>query len=216
MKIAVLGTGTVGTTVATGWLALGHEVRLGSRTADNENALSWLATVDEGGGVGTFADVAAWGEVIVNATSGEASVAVVTGVAEQAAGKVLIDISNPLDFSHGFPPTLSVVNDDSLAEQLQRAVPAARVVKALNTLTADLMLNPAALPEPTDLFLAGDDQEAKDVVRGLLTQAGWESAHIHDLGGIEAARGPEMWLPLWLRIMGAVGNPTFNVRIVRG
>ncbi len=131
-------------------------------------------------------------------------------------GKVLIDVSVPLDFSQGFPPRLSVVNDDSLGEQIQRALPETRVVKALNTLNADLMLNPQLLEAPSDLFLAGDDAEAKDVVRGLLVEAGWEGGNIHDLGGIEASRGTEMWLPLWLRLMGAVGGPRFNVHVVRG
>jgi predicted dinucleotide-binding enzyme len=118
-----------------------------------------------------------------------------------------------LDFSNGFPPTLTVKDTDSLAEQVQRAFPEARVVKSLNTMNATLMTQPGLLPEPTSVFLSGDDPQAKATVAGLLGEFGWTD--ILDLGDITTARGPEMWLPLWLRVMGAVGGPMFNLRIVR-
>ncbi len=215
MKIAVLGTGVVGQTLGTALVALRHEVRLGSRAARNPQALEWATTNGQADGAGTFGEVAAWAEVVVNATNGAASVQLLSEIADQVGSSVLIDVSNALDFSNGFPPTLSVVNDDSLGEQIQRALPEARVVKALNTLNADLMLHPAGLAEPTDLFIAGDDPAAKDVVRDLLTSAGWLPGNIHDLGGIEASRGPEMWLPLWLRLMGSTGSAGFNIHVVR-
>ncbi|HEY8296235.1 MAG TPA: NADP oxidoreductase, partial [Micrococcaceae bacterium] len=132
------------------------------------------------------------------------------------ADKVLLDVSNPLDFSAGFPPTLSVLNTDSIAESIQRAFPSARVVKALNTLAAPLMVDPLSLAGGDhDVFMAGDDGGAKAIVRGLLEDFGWLPDHIRDLGPLEAARGMEMYLPLWLRLMGSVGNPAFNIRIVQ-
>ncbi len=216
MKIGVLGTGMVGQALGTALVALGHEVRLGSRTAQNPQALEWATTNGQADGTGTFGEVASWAEVVVNATNGAASVQTLSQIVNEVGESVLIDVANPLDFSRGFPPTLSVVNDDSLGEQIQRALPQARVVKAMNTLNADLMLHPQNLPEPTDLFIAGDDAAAKDLVRGLLTSAGWLPANIHDLGGIEASRGPEMWLPLWLRLMGSTGAAGFNIHVVRG
>ncbi len=215
MRIAVLGTGTVGEALGTGFARLGHDVQMGSRTTDNPKALAWVAKAGGAAAAGTFADVAAWGEVVVNATSGVVSLQVLSQISDALAGKVVVDVANPLDFSGGFPPTLAVVNDDSLAEQIQRALPEVRVVKALNTLTADLMLHPELLSSPTDVFLAGDDPDAKAVVRGLLLEAGWLDQNILDLGGVEAARGCEMWLPLWMRVMGSVGTGTFNVHVVR-
>ena len=133
--------------------------------------------------------------------------------ADHLAGKPLLDISNPLDFSAGFPPTLFVKDTDSLAEQIQAAFPAARVVKSLNTLTAQLMVEPALLGEATTVFVSGEDAAAKATVTGLLTALGHQD--VIDLGGIETARGAEMWLPLWLRTMGALGTATFNIKVVR-
>ena len=216
MRIAVLGTGSAGAALGTGFARLGHDVRLGSRTADNPKALAWAAEVGGTASTGTFRDVCEWAELVVNATNGGTSVAMLTEVGDVLRGKVLIDVSNALDFSQGFPPRLSVVNDDSLGEQIQRALPDTFVVKSLNTLNGDVMLNPGLLAEPSDVFLAGDDDAAKAAVRALLVQAGWLPENILDLGGIDAARGVEMWLPLWVRLMGPVGGPTFNLHIVRG
>lgn len=216
MRIAVLGTGVVGTTLGTAFVGGGHEVRLGSRTADNAAASGWAAR----GGVrathGTFADAAGFADLVVNATSGAATLAALSAAgADALADKVLLDVSNPLDFSSGFPPTLFVKDSDSLAEQVQRTFPGARVVKALNTVTASVMVDPGSLSGPTDLFVAGDDAAAKAVVRGLLVELGWSDECILDLGGLEAARGTEMYLPLWLRVMQAWGTASFNVHVVR-
>ena len=214
MKIGVLGTGHVGKAIGTKLVELGHEVTMGSRTADNEEASQWGLTT--GGTHGTFADAAAAGDLIVNATSGVASMTVLEAAgAANLAGKVLIDIANPLDFSAGFPPTMSVCNDDSLAEQIQRAFPGARVVKALNTMNAGVMVDPGALPGSHTVFICGDDASAKETVRDLLASFGWPLDEILDLGGIAAARGCEMVLPLWLSVMQAVGSPQFNFKIVR-
>jgi len=216
MRIGVLGTGVVGTTLGTAFVGVGHEVRLGSRTADNTAAGAWAGSLGAAASRGTFTDAAGFGEVVVNATAGAATLAALAAAgADALAGKVLVDVSNPLDFGAGFPPTLFVKDTDSLGEQVQRAFPAARVVKALNTVTAAVMVDPGSLSGPSDLFLAGDEAAAKEVTRGLLVELGWGDEHIHDLGGIEAARGTEMYLALWLRVMQAAGTASFNVHVVR-
>jgi 8-hydroxy-5-deazaflavin:NADPH oxidoreductase len=215
MKIGVLGTGVVGQTIATKLVELGHEVTLGSRTADNEAAATWAADAGDGAGHGTFADAAAGADVVFNCTGGAVSLAACEAAgAENLAGRTVVDVSNPLDFSQGFPPTLTVCNTDSVGEQIQRRFPEARVVKALNTVNAALMTNPGALPTDHDLFVCGNDDGAKAQVRELLGAFGWPERSIRDLGDIGGARGMEMYLPLWLRLMGRLGTPAFNVRVV--
>src|SRR5262249_26772158 len=152
---------------------------------------------------GTFADAAAFGEMVFNCTGGGVSLqALEAAGAKNLEGKPLVDVANPLDVSKGMPPTLSIVNTDSLGERIQKAFPGARVVKALNTLNAWLMLNPGALTGETDLPICGNDKAAKDQVKKLLESFGWKS--ILDLGDITGARGMEMWLPLWIRLRGAL------------
>jgi len=131
------------------------------------------------------------------------------------AGKILIDVANPLDFSQGMPPSLLVANTDSLGDQIQRAFPDTRVVKALNTINCNVMVDPARVPGEHDVFLAGDDEEAKTTVRELLQSFGWTAERIIDLGDIAAARGTEMYLALWLRLMGALQTGDFNIKVVR-
>jgi len=216
MRIAVLGTGAVGTTLGGAFAASGHEVRMGSRTAGNEKAVAWVAATGDGASEGTFADAASWGEVVVNATGGLVSVDALTAAgADNLAGKVVLDISNPLDFSEGFPPKVTQPDGRSLGELLQATFPAARVVKTLNTMNADLMVSPRSLPGSHSVFVAGDDADAKALAAGLLGGFGWESEEIVDVGGIAAARGLELYLPLWLSLMGTFGTPAFNVRVVR-
>ena len=210
MRIAVLGTGSVGRTLSARLAELGHDVVVGTRdpeaTAARDDAPS--------GELATYADAVRDADLVLNATNGQVSLEVLAAAGEEAlAGRVLLDISNPLDFSAGFPPTLSVVDTDSLAEQIQRAFPRTPVVKSLNTLTADLMAHPDSLPEPTTVFVSGDDAEAKSLVTGLLTELGHRD--VIDLGDLITARGQEMWLPLWLRVMGALGTAQFNLKIVR-
>jgi predicted dinucleotide-binding enzyme len=207
---AILGTGTVGTTLAGRLRELGHDVVLGTRDPDSTRVREgWDVDLD----VRTFADAAAVGEVVVNASNGAAALDVVGAAAAHLAGKVLVDVSNPLDFSAGFPPTLLVKDTDSLAEQLQRAVPDARVVKALNTVTASVMVHPERLAEPTTVFVSGDDADAKATVAALLGELGHRD--VLDLGDLSTARGTEMYLALWVRAMGALGTAEFNVRVVR-
>lgn len=214
MKIAVFGTGMVGKAIATKLVSLGHEVMMGSRTADNANAVAWAD--EHGAKNGTFADAAVFADLVFNCTNGMGALDAVRAAGEDnLADKVLLDLTNPLDFSNGMPPTLFVSNDDSLGEQIQKALPRTKVVKTLNTVNCDLMVNPAALPEPTDMFMAGDHDDAKQQVRQILTEwFGWES--VHDFGGIANARGLESYLPFWIRLWGATGTPNFNIRVVKG
>ncbi|MFP2930848.1 NADPH-dependent F420 reductase [Pyxidicoccus sp. 3LG] len=216
MKIAILGTGMVGETLGSKLVALGHDVRMGSRTANNEKAAAWTQKAGARASQGTFADAAAFGELVFNCTAGTASLEAVkaAGAGGGLNGKVLVDVSNPLDFSKGFPPTLSVCNTDSLGEQLQRAFPDVKVVKALNTVTAGVMVDPAKLSAPTDLFISGNDAGAKKQVTQLLTEGfGWK--RIVDLGDITGARAMEMYLPLWVRLYQALGTPDFNFQLTR-
>ena len=214
MRIGILGTGVVGQTIGGKLVALGHEVKLGSRTATNEKGAKWVAQHGSHASQGTFADAAAFGEIVFNCTSGMVSLeALRSAGAESLAGKVLIDVANPLDFSHGMPPTLSVCNSDSLGEQIQRAFPGVKVVKTLNTMTAGVMVNPSSVPGDHDVFVSGNDADAKAKVADLLRSFGWRT--IIDLGDISSARGVEMVLPVWLRLMGTFKTPTFNFHIAR-
>lgn len=214
MKIGILGTGGVGETLGGRLAGLGHEVRMGARAAGNEKAAAWAKKAGPRASAGTFAEAAAFGEVLFNCTLGSASVEVLRGVGAAADGKVLVDVANPLDFSRGMPPTLFVSNTDSLGEQLQRACPKVRVVKALNTMWAGIMVQPRLLPESTTAFLCGDDAAAKETVKGLLREFGWRDEELLDLGGLSAARGTESVLPVWLRIMGATKSGAFNLKVV--
>jgi 8-hydroxy-5-deazaflavin:NADPH oxidoreductase len=216
MRFGVLGTGTVGQAVGGRLVELGHEVTMGSREAGNEKAVAWASEAGEGAGEGSFADAASFGEVVVNATAGEHSLdALRSAGAENLAGKVLIEVANALDFSQGRPPIVGVSNDDSLAEQIQREFPEARVVKALNTVNATIMVSPGRLGESTHLFVCGNDDAAKAQVVELLKSFGWSEGQILDLGDITAARGPEMYVLLWVLLYGALGTSEFNIGIVR-
>jgi predicted dinucleotide-binding enzyme len=216
VKIGVLGTGMVGRTIATKLVELDHEVMMGSRSADNETAAGWVATAGAGASQGTFADAAALGELVVNCTAGAASLdALAAAGAENLAGKTLLDVANSLDFSQGRPPALGVCNTDSLGEQIQRAFPAARVVKALNTMNCEVMVEPARVPGEHDVFVCGDDDDAKARVTRLLESFGWPAERIVDLGGISSARGTEMYVALWVRLAGTLGTGHFNIRVVR-
>jgi predicted dinucleotide-binding enzyme len=159
--------------------------------------------------------VAADADLVVNATNGLASVAALGEVGtDPLAGKVILDVANPLDFSQGFPPTLSVKDTDSLAEQIQRAFPEAKVVKGLNTVTASVMVAPGTVGDgDTTVFAAGDDAGARQLVVALLRELGWQD--VVELDGLQNARGLEMWLPLWVRLMGALGTAEFNIKLVR-
>ncbi|MFG2819922.1 NADPH-dependent F420 reductase [Kitasatospora sp. NPDC048365] len=214
MRFGVIGTGTVGRTLAEKLVELGHEVTLGSRTKDNAAANDWADRAGPYGHAGTFAEAAEFGEVVLNATSGTVSLqALEAAGAERLAGKVLIDVSNPLVFSATGELSLEPVNTDSVGEQIQRAYPETFVVKALNTVTAPVMVDPARIPGEHNLFIAGEDVEAKAKVRAVLEEFGWPAGAIIDLGGIEAARGMEMMMPFWISMMRHLGHADFNYSI---
>lgn len=214
MRIAVLGTGSVGRTLAARFAELGHTVTLGTRDPEATRA---RPEVDEAPGVGlaTFAAAVSDVDVVVVALGGAVVLDVLGSLGPDAlAGTVLVDVSNPLDFSAGFPPALSVKDTDSLGEQVQRMLPGTKVVKTLNTMTAAVMARPERVGDGDHtVFLSGDNPTAKAVVEGLLLEMG--HTDILDLGGIETARGVEMFLPLWLRVMGALGTVEFQVKVVR-
>ena len=216
MKIGVLGTGMVGNAIGTKLVQLGHDVRMGSRTKGNEKALAWVKQAGGKASEGTFADAAAFGELVFLCTAGHAAVDAATAAgAENLKGKLLVDVTNPLDFSKGMPPTLFAGNTDSLGEQLQRALPGTKVVKSLNTMNCHLMVDAKRVAGgDSTVFVSGDDKEAKARWSGYLKEwFGW--SQIVDLGDISTARGTESFLPLWLRLWGALQTPDFNVKIVR-
>ena len=215
MKIGILGTGVVGKTLATKLVELGHDVRMGSRSGGGEKARAWVREVGGKSSEGTFAEAAQHAEIVFNCTSGVGSVEALNAAsARNLDGKILVDVANPLDFSRGMPPTLSVCNTDSLGEQIQRAFPGARVVKALNTVTAAVMVNPSLIPGAHDLLICGNDAAAKSQVTEILTKwFGWKN--VIDLGDITGARAQEMYLPLWLRLFMTFGTANVSIHVVR-
>ena len=219
MNIAVLGTGMVGQALAGKLAALGHEVTVGTRdveaTLARTDFAAWRQAHPEVR-LETALDAAVQAELIVAATNGAGSIAMLELAGEDnLAGKVLIDVSNSLDFSTGRPPSLFVCNTDSLGEQIQRRFPQARVVKALNTMNCEVMVDPSRVPGEHDVFVCGDDADAKRQVAELLESFGWPAARIRDLGDITSARGTEMYVALWLRLWGTVGSGDFNIAVVQ-
>jgi 8-hydroxy-5-deazaflavin:NADPH oxidoreductase len=222
MRVSVLGTGMAGQVLSDKIARLGHDVMVGTRDvqallARTEGDRPFSRWLEEHPGVqvGTFAEAAVHGEIVFNATAGHGALEALEAAGPRSfAGKLLIDLSNPLDFSAGFPPTLSVCNTDSLGEQVQRALPQARVVKTLNTVTAQVMVDPKRVGDGDHhVFVSGDDQTAKaEVIRILREWFGWE--HVIDLGDISTSRGPEMYVALWLRLYGAFGDAMLNIRVV--
>ncbi len=226
MKIAVLGTGPVGQAVAARLSGLGHDVTVGTRDPEATMARTepdtfgnppfpvWKEKHPEVV-LSTLADAAAGAELVVNATNGAGSIEALEAAGEEnLSGKVLIDIADPLDFSQGMPPSLFVCNTDSLGEQIQRRFPEARVVKSLSTMNAYLMVDPKQLAGGDHtVFVSGSDAGAKATVTELLESFGWSD--ILDLGDITTARGAEMYLPLWIRLWQALGDPMFTIKVVR-
>ena len=194
----------VGQVLAAGLAKAGHAVVMGTRDSAGKPAPDGVRL--------TTPVQACDAELVINALNGGAALEALTALSEPLQGRILLDLSNPLDFSGGFPPTLFTEQTDSLAEQIQPALPATRVVKSLNTLNCELMLNPGTLNAPSAVFVSGDDAIAKQFVTDLLTSFGWQQ--IIDLGGIETARGAEMLMPMWLQLMQVMGGPRFNWSIV--
>jgi predicted dinucleotide-binding enzyme len=224
MRIGIVGSGVVGQTLGAKLVERGEDVVLGTRSPQalgdkrglGGSLAEWLEKTGGRARIATFPDAARHGEVVINATAGTASLEALKAAGEQhLEGKILIDVANPLDFSKGMPPSLTVCNTDSLGEQIQRAFPRTKVVKTLNTMTALLMVDPARVGGGDHhVFVSGNDAGAKARVSGLLRQwFGWRE--VIDVGDITTARGTEMLLPIWVRLWGALGTPFFNFKIVR-
>jgi 8-hydroxy-5-deazaflavin:NADPH oxidoreductase len=213
MKIGILGTGMVGETLGTKFVQLGHQVKMGSRTASNDSAAKWVKAAGANASQGTFADAAAFGEMAFVCLKGAVFLDVAKTLNPNAlAGKVLVDVSNPLEFSNG-TMSLSICNSNSLGEEVQKALPSAKVVKTLNTVNCGVMVDPVKGGNPT-MFLCGNDSDAKKKVTELLKSMGWRD--LIDLGDITKSRGTEMLMPLWMNLYGLFGNPHFGWKIVRG
>lgn len=224
MKIAVFGTGSVGQALATRLAGLSHSVSMGTRNVENALArdtkdfygtptVAEFVKANPSITLKTYAEAAVGAEVIVLATKGDGAQAALEA-AGNIDGKIILDISNPLDFSKGFPPTLFVSNDNSLGEVLQNAFPNTHVVKTLNTMWSGLMVKPRMIEEDHSVFLSGNDADAKATVKGILNSFGWRDSEILDLGDITTARGTEGMLPVWLRIWNTTQNGAFNFKIV--
>ncbi len=215
-KAGILGTGTVGKTIGKKLIQLGYEVKMGSRTANNENAVEWAKLNGEKASVGTFEDATKFGDVIFNCTKGEITLRVFELAGpDNFKEKTVIDISNPLDFSQGMPPFLTpeYANTNSLGEEIQKLIPDANVVKTLNIVNCEVMVNAAKSGGDPTMFVSGNSVDAKAETISILKQFGWDD--IIDLGDITTARGTEMMLPIWLRIYMATGNGYIGFKIIR-
>jgi predicted dinucleotide-binding enzyme len=215
MRIGILGTGVVGKTLGAKLAKLGNDVKMGSRAGGGDKATGWVKLTGGKSSEGTFAEAAAHGEIVFNCTAGTVSLEALNAAgARNLEGKTLVDVSNPLDFSKGMPPTFTVCNTDSLGEQIQRAFPTAHVVKSLNTVTAAVMADPSIIPGVHDMFVSGNDAKAKAQVINLLkTELGWKE--VIDLGDIKGARAQEMHLALWARLYMKFQTPNVNVHVAR-
>jgi predicted dinucleotide-binding enzyme len=213
MRIGVLGSGAVGRTIASKLAYRGHDVIISTR--DRSKLTDWLDGAGSGARAGTLEETAAHGEMLFNCVAGMASVEALQSAAANLAGKILIDLANPLDFSRGMPPSLSVCNTDSLGERIQAALPDTHVVKTLNTVNAEVMVDPHKVANGDHhIFVSGNNDEAKTRVTEFLREAfGWKL--IIDLGDITTARGTEMILPVWVRLWGALDTHLFNFKVVQ-
>lgn len=214
MNIGILGTGIVGQTIGNRLIELGHNVKMGSRLANNDAARAWAKVASRQASHGTYTEAAAFGEILFNCTAGRGTLSALEFAhTSDLNNKILIDVANPLDFSRGFPPTLTVSNTDSLGEQIQRAHPLLKVVKALNTMNVDVMVHPDRIRGQHDAFICGNDAIAKATVTKMLTEFGWES--VIDLGDITNSRGMEMALLLWISLQRKLGTNIFNYKIAK-
>lgn len=214
MKVGILGTGDVGRSLGTGFARLGHEVKMGARTAGHEKAMAWASENGAKTSQGTFAEAATFGDLLVMATLGSANLEVVGQAgAENFAGKVVIDATNPLDFSTG-SPDLNPKGTDSGGEVLQRAIPLAKVVKAFNTTPNVLMFRPQIAGGPPDMFIAGDDADAKKTVTRILNEFGWPT--VYDFGGIKQARWLEAMCISWVLACMSANSWRLGFKMLRG
>jgi predicted dinucleotide-binding enzyme len=212
MRMGVLGSGMAAQAISARLAELGHDVVIGTRDADKLRG--WQSS-NQRVLIGTFAETAAHGEMVFNATNGAGSLNALSMAGdENLADKILVDVSNPLDFTDGFPPSLTVFGKDSLAEQIQRAFPMTKVVKTLNTVTARVMTHPLEVADGDHhVFISGNDVDAKEQVIDLLRSFGW--INIFDLGDLSTARGTEAYLLLWVRLYGTMNTSMINIKIIK-
>jgi predicted dinucleotide-binding enzyme len=218
MKIGILGTGAVGETLGAKLVKNGHSVKIGARQAGKAEAKAWAAAQGELASEGSFADAAAHGALVFHCGKGALAVEIAEAAgADNLAGKILIELTNPLDFSKGMPPSVTVPSTDSMAERIQARLPKTKVVKTLNTLNCSLMVQPSLVPGEHNLFVCGNDLNAKAEVVALLSREfGWKPAQVLDLGALSAARGLECLVLTWVSIMGSLGHANFNWHIAVG
>jgi 8-hydroxy-5-deazaflavin:NADPH oxidoreductase len=214
-RVGVLGSGDVGRRLASGFRSRGHDVMIGSRHPGKPELHEWLSGDGTGIAAGTFAEAAAHGELIVLAVLGSAAEeAIADAGPKNFGGKVVIDATNPLDFSGGFPPKLSVTGADSLGERVQRALPDAKVVKAFNTIGNPYFVDPSFSEGQPTMLIAGDDEGAKHTVRDVLADFGWSD--VVDIGGIEGSRELEAICIVWVKIGGTRGSWDHGFKLLVG
>jgi predicted dinucleotide-binding enzyme len=216
MKIAILGTGAVGTTIGTKLIELGHQVMIGSRSNTNEKAIEFVNKFDKNASNGTFEEAATFGEIVFNCVKGEFAIEALKSTGKAIENKILVDVSIPTDTRKGAPMTLipELCNTNSLGEEIQKTFPNTKVVKTLNTMWSTLMMIPSMLKEGDHTnFICGNDEEAKNKVKSLLQEIGWKENATVDLGDITASRGTEGLTLLWLRVWGATIG-TFSLKVV--
>jgi predicted dinucleotide-binding enzyme len=220
MNIGVLGTGVVGETIATALTEKGHNVRMGSRSTNNEKAAAWVKKSNDHATQGDFNDAAAFGDIVFLCLNGAHALDAVRSIdADSINGKIVVDVTNPLDFSKGMPPRLleGLSHSTSLGEEIQKHLPGAKVVKTFNTMNCNVMVNPKLVNDGDHtLFVCGNDADAKNKVKHFLVDAfGWKPDNLLDLGGIEMSRGTEAYVPFWVMMMQATGSPMFNIKVVK-
>jgi 8-hydroxy-5-deazaflavin:NADPH oxidoreductase len=212
-RVGVLGSGDVGQRLAGGFASRGYDVMIGSRTPNSEKLQKWRKSVKGTAATGTFAEAAAHGDVVVIATHGAATEALLDQIGPKPfSGKLVIDVTNPLVFSKQGPPGLFVGTTDSLGERVQRKLPGANVVKAFNTVPNVRMVDPKFKAGAVRLLIAGDDPAAKKRTEEILKEFGWAGAI--DAGGIESARWLEAVTPLWVRTAMAVDDWSVVLNVV--
>jgi predicted dinucleotide-binding enzyme len=218
MKIGILGTGVVGETIGARLVKNGHSVMIGARQAGKSEAKAWAAAQGTLASQGSFADAAIFGELVFHCGKGALAVEIAESAgAANLAGKILVDLGNPLDFSQGMPPSVTVPSTDSMAERIQAKQPKTKVVKTLNTLNCNLMVQPGLVPGDHNIFVCGNDLDAKHTVKELLSREfGWKAGQVMDLGALSAARGLECLVLTWVSVMTALGHANFNWHIAVG
>ena len=222
MKIGIIGSGMVAQIIGPKLFEEGDEVMISSRDITKEkrefpSAKEWEIQQKSKGlnaYAGSFAEAATFGDLVINCTSGAHSIEALTKVGKANLGdKILLDLANPLDFSKGIPPSLTIANTNSLGEEIQKSFPDIKVVKTFNMINAEVMINPGGINGEHDLFICGNDEDANKRVINEILIIRFHWKNIIDLGDLSAARGMEAYLLLWVRLMNKLGTANFNIHI---